>query len=95
MASHEGFALRMPPSDIANWQMTNDKGELVDIPRPAVALRVDDRYDLPFSFLFRELTFDSGVISPSTFSSIGHINGSISLLLLLFRLFIFAWIYLR
>jgi hypothetical protein len=40
VASHEGFALRMPPSDVARWQMTNDKGELVDIPRPALALRV-------------------------------------------------------
>jgi hypothetical protein len=42
VASHEGFALRMPPSDVARWQMTNDKGELVDIPRPALALRVWD-----------------------------------------------------
>ena len=38
--SHEGFALRMPPAEVAAWQMTNDKGELQDIPRPAHSLRV-------------------------------------------------------
>jgi len=40
VASHEGFALRMPPAEVPDWQMTNDKGELVDIPRPALNLRV-------------------------------------------------------
>jgi len=40
VASHEGFALRMPASEVADWQMTNDKGELQDIPRPALALRL-------------------------------------------------------
>jgi len=38
--SHEGFALRMPPAELGAWQALNDKGELVDVPRPAVALRV-------------------------------------------------------
>jgi ubiquitin-protein ligase len=38
--SHEGFALRMPASEVADWQMTNDKGELQDIPRPAIGIRV-------------------------------------------------------
>jgi hypothetical protein len=38
--SHEGFSLRMPSDELPNWQMLNDKGELQDIPRPALALRV-------------------------------------------------------
>jgi hypothetical protein len=37
---HEGFGLRMPEADVEEWTMINDKGELVDIPRPAYALRV-------------------------------------------------------
>jgi hypothetical protein len=40
--SHEGFALRMPPAEVAAWTTTNDRGEVVDIPRPAFALRVWD-----------------------------------------------------
>lgn len=38
--SHEGFALRMPPDEIADWQFTDDKGVIQDVPRPAHALRV-------------------------------------------------------
>lgn len=37
--SHEGFALRMPAGEVADWTTVNDKGEVVDIPRPAYALR--------------------------------------------------------
>ena len=40
MASHEGFSLRMPAGEVPAWQVTNDKGELADVPRPAHALRV-------------------------------------------------------
>jgi hypothetical protein len=40
--SHEGFALRMPPAEVTDWTTTNDKGEVVDIPRAASALRVWD-----------------------------------------------------
>merc|ERR1712196_766843 len=30
----------MPPNEVPDWQMLNDNGELQDIPRPALALRV-------------------------------------------------------
>ena len=52
IASHEGFALRMPAADLSDWQTLNDKGELQDIPRQAHALRVWDaasRTYLPIS----------------------------------------------
>jgi len=38
--SHCGFSLRMPTQDLEKWQMINDKGEQVDIPREAHAVRV-------------------------------------------------------
>jgi hypothetical protein len=38
--SHEGFVLRMPADEIKDWTMVNDKGDLVDIPRPALHIRV-------------------------------------------------------
>jgi len=40
--SHCGFSLRMPPAEVENWTMTNDKGELQDLPRMCHALRVWD-----------------------------------------------------
>jgi len=40
--SHEGFALRMPAAEVGDWTLTNDKGEVVDVLRPAKALRVWD-----------------------------------------------------
>jgi len=42
VASHEGFALRMPRDEVQQWQMTNDKSQVQDIPRPVHALRVWD-----------------------------------------------------
>jgi hypothetical protein len=38
--SHEGFVLRMPPDEVKEWTVLNDRGELVDIPRPALNIRV-------------------------------------------------------
>jgi hypothetical protein len=38
--SHEGFSLRMPAAQVQEWVMKNDKGQLVDINRPAFAARV-------------------------------------------------------
>jgi len=40
MASHEGFALRMPPEEVEHWQTLDDKGVVQDVPRPAHAVRV-------------------------------------------------------
>ena len=40
VGSHEGYSLRMPPAEVPDWQMVNDKGDLVDIPRPCRAVRV-------------------------------------------------------
>jgi len=39
VSSHEGFSLRMPPAEVQEWQMVNDKGDTVDIPRPCFAVR--------------------------------------------------------
>lgn len=36
---HGGFSLRMPAADVEKWQMLNDKGEMIAIPRSAHALR--------------------------------------------------------
>jgi hypothetical protein len=36
---HGGFSLRMPLEDVEKWQMVNDKGEMIAIPRAAHALR--------------------------------------------------------
>jgi hypothetical protein len=79
VASHEGFALRMPAKDIANWQMTNDKGELVDIPRPAVALRVwNNRLVFTLFFLAHLLPMTWFIFTPSMCISFGPLHGSFS-----------------
>jgi hypothetical protein len=30
VGSHEGYSLRMPPAEVPDWQMVNDKGDLLD-----------------------------------------------------------------